>query len=346
MLVFLTPAAAIVAIVVVLPLAALARGEQLVRAARAVLRLDAPPPRKLFPQVLALVGVVALLAVAAAQPAIRTRSTARVRTDAQALFVLDISRSMAAAASPTAATRLARARRDAIAIRDALPEIPSGVATLTDRLLPSLLPSASLGDFSATVNRAVRIEQPPPADANVTATQLGALRVIGGGNYFPRTARHRVVVVLTDGESRSFDDQAIAQALKQGPGASLVLVHVWAPGETVYDGTQPEQGYHDDQTGGTTLGSLAEAANGTSLSQGEVGRAVAAARAALGSGPTVVSGRSERTRTLAPYVALLALVPLLALALLRRVKEEPGRASEPVPARRRAALRPRPRTTT
>ena len=53
----------------------------------------------------------ALLAVAASQPALAHDSRQRVRTDAQALFVIDTSRSMAAATTPAAPTRLARAER-------------------------------------------------------------------------------------------------------------------------------------------------------------------------------------------------------------------------------------------
>ncbi|HVW89917.1 MAG TPA: vWA domain-containing protein [Gaiellaceae bacterium] len=351
-LVFLTPTAGLVALAAALPLAALAVGERRLRTARRVLRLDAPPPARLMPKAAALAGVVALLGAAAAQPAIRTRTTSRVRTDAQALFVLDVSRSMAAAARPGAPTRLARAKRDAIAIRDALPEIPSGVATLTDRLLPSLLPSADLGDFAATIRRAVALEQPPPTEAAVDATSLGALHVVGSANYFAPSVRRRLVVVLTDGESRSFDDQAVARALRQGPGAALVLVHVWAPGETVYDGRLPEQGYHENAASGSILSTLADAAGGTAVSEHALSGAVAAARAALGSGPTVVSGRSERTRSLAPYAALLALLPLIGLARPRRpgrrgeVTGAPARAAEPAPARRGAARPRHPRTTT
>jgi hypothetical protein len=219
---------------------------------------------------------------------------------------------------------------------------------MTDRVLPSLLPSPDLGAFAATVRRAVRIGRPPPTDVDVTATTLGALRLVGTGDYFPRSARHRLVVVLTDGESRAFDQQGVARALRTGPGVRLVLVHVWAGGESIYDGTTAEQGYHEDPASGTALSSLASAAGGTAVSEHDVGRAISAARADAGSGPTVAYGRNEHTRTLAPYAALLALVPLLALVAARRLRAlraVPARVAGRAPDRRRAG-RPRPLRTT
>lgn len=312
-LVFLTPAAALVAAVAALPVAALALAERRVREGRVALRLSAPPPTRLIGRVAALTAVVALLGVAAAEPAVRIHSTARVRTDAQAMFVVDVSRSMAAARSPGGRTRLARAKTEAIAIRDALPEIPSGVATMTDRVLPNLLPSSDASVFTDTLREAVALEQPPPADQNVTATTLAALRVLATGNYFRATARHRLVVVLTDGESRPFDMQAVARALAQARGERLVLVHVWSPGEAIYDGRQQEEGYNENPASRETLAELASATAGVAVAEGNLRRAISAARADLGAGPTIVADRSDQTRTLAPYVALAALVPLLLL---------------------------------
>jgi hypothetical protein len=312
-LLFLTPAAGLVALAAVVPLAALALAGRRIQRARALLRLPAPPPARILPRALLLAAVPVLLGVAAAQPALRTRTTAHVRTDAEAMFVIDTSRSMMASKGPKRTTRLARAQRDAIAIRNALPEIPSGVASFTDRVLPALLPNADPSVFDNTVTHAIAIEQPPPADINVVATNLGNLNTLATGNYFDPTAKKRLAVVLTDGESRPFDAEKLAHSLGRA-GIHLVLVHVWANGEQVFDNGTPEQGYHEDPTSGSTLDSLAAAAGGTSVGENDVAVAVKAATDALGSGPTVVTGRTERTQTLAPYVALLALIPLLLLA--------------------------------
>jgi hypothetical protein len=315
-LVFLTPFAALVGVAAVIPLLARAIAGRRVRQARRELRLLEAPRLRQLPLVVALVAVVALLALAAAQPAVRTTTSARVRTDAQAFFVFDISRSMLAAGSARSLTRLQRAKRLAIALRAAIPEVPSGVASLTDQALPYLFPDPAPATFDETVTRSVAIEQPPPVNQSVVATSLAALGAFGTQNYFPPSARHRLVVVLTDGESVPFDPRQVARQLAAGPGTHLVLVHVWAPREGVYSNGRPEAGYHENAASAEALSSLAAAAGGSSFSEHDLGGAIRAAQAAVGRGPTVVEGRSERIRTLAPYVALAALVPL-ALVLAR-----------------------------
>ena len=144
-----------------------------------------------------------LLGIAAAQPAIRAPETANVRTDAQAMFVIDTSRSMLAGSGPGEPTRLARAQRAAMRLRSALDDVPAGVGTLTDRALPNLLPVADVAAFDATVERAIGIERPPPQEVNVTATTLAPLSELATQGYYSPSARRRLLVVLTDGESRS-----------------------------------------------------------------------------------------------------------------------------------------------
>ena len=318
-IVFLTPLGGLVALAVVLPLAAAALAARRVRGARELLGLPAPAVASRLPQLLVLVAVPTLLGLAATQPALRSQTNARVRTDAQAFFVLDSSRSMLAARVPGDPTRFARAKRAAIALRAAIPDVPAGVATLTDRVLPNLLPNPDPAVFNDTVARAVAVGQPPPQETDVTATTLAALGALGTANFFPATATRRLVVVLTDGESRPFDVQQVARALAAGPGIHLLLVHVWAPGEAVYDQGRLEQGYHEAPASGEALNSLAEAAGGAAFGEQALGAAIRTAKADLGTGPTIVRGRDVRTRTLAPYIALAALLPLLLLIRLGRL---------------------------
>lgn len=318
-IVFLTPLGGLVTLTIALPLAAAALATRRVQGARELLGLSPPAPAGRLPQLLALAAVPALLGLAATQPALRSQTNARVRTDAQAFFVVDSSRSMLAARTPGGPTRIDRAKRAAIAIRAAIPDVPSGVATLTDRVLPNLLPNPDPEVFDDTVERAVAVGQPPPQETDVTATTLAALGALGAANFFPATATRRLVVVLTDGESRPFDTRQVARALATGPGIHLVLVHVWAPGEAVYDQDRLEQGYHEAPASGELLDSLAEAAGGAAFGERSLGAAIRAAKADLGTGPTIVQGRDLQTRTLAPYVVLLALLPLLVLIGPRRL---------------------------
>jgi hypothetical protein len=330
-LVFLTPWAALVALVAVVPLAALAVALRRERHARRVLRLEEPPGRPGLWTALGVLAALALLGVAAAQPALRSTTGQQVRTDAEAVYVIDTSRSMLARSSPRGRTRIERARAAAVQLRRRLSDVPSGIATLTDRVLPDLLPQTGNDVFERTVRGAVRVDNPPPQTETATATSLGALGVLGTQNFFSPSARHRLVVVFTDGESRPYDVPATARALRRAPGVKTVFVHVGSPDEAVFaPGGRPEQGYHPDAAGGTALSALADATGGAVVGEGSTGRAAALARAALGAGPTREQGLAVRTRALAPWLVLAALLPLLlAFAAEAGVLHRPVRRREP-----------------
>jgi hypothetical protein len=321
-LVFLTPLGALVFVAVALPLAGLFLAARRERRARELLRLPPPPPVRRLARVAAIVALLGILAVAAMQPALRSSTSRRVRSDAQAFFVLDVSRSMLAARGPAGPTRLARAKRLATSIRNAIPEVPAGIATLTDRVLPDLLPGSDPQAFSQTLSRAVGIERPPPSTSAVVATSFAGLGALGTQNFFQPSARRRVAVVLTDGESGPFDAAAVAHDLGAGSGVQLVLVRVGSPEERVYTGGRLDQAYRPQPGAGASLAALASATGGTVDGEDTPGSAIRSVRAALGSGPTVAVGSVERTVTLAPYVALLALVPLAFLFIPLRLRPQ------------------------
>ena len=315
---FLTPLAGLVALAALLPLAAALTGRVRVGTVRRALGLEAPPGRAgLVRPALASAGV-ALLGLAAAQPAIDRNASERVRTDAQALFVLDTSRSMAASRTPASPTRLDRAVAAAVRLRAAIPQVPSGVATLTDRVLPDLLPVAGTASFDGVVRRAVAIESPPPRSSSVRATTYDALVQIASGNYFAPSAAHRLVVLLTDGESTPVDANQIARALPASKGYRFVSVRFWGANESVFDADgKPEAAYRPDPSGGAILAGLAAANGGRSFPESRLGAASSRVRALAGSGPTAAAPGELRSRlALAPYLVALALVLLVAAVAL------------------------------
>jgi len=320
-LTLLTPHGALLALTAAVPLAALAVASRRERRARAVLRLAAPSRGRSWSRALAVTAVAGLLGLAATQPVLRSTSSLRVRTDAEALFVIDSSRSMLASRAPGARTRITRARDDAVRLRDELIDIPSGVATLTDRVLPDLLPVPDRSTFEQTIRQAVQIDNPPPATDDVTATDLGALGALGTQGFFSPSARHRVVIVLTDGESRPFDVHQTAHALGHAPGVTPILIRVSSPGEAVFAAAgQLEPAYHPDPSAGQALAGLAQAARGLTVPETALGKAARAVRTALGSGPTQNEGRIVSTRALAPYAALAAFLPLFLLLAEGRLR--------------------------
>ena len=309
---FLTPwAGVVVAAAVVLPLAALAVAERRLGLARRLLHLPDPGGAGRGATIAALVTIPVLLGLAAAQPVIRRDHGRTERTDAQALFVLDISRSMAASPRPGAPDRLARARAAALEIRAAIPDVPSGVATLTDRALPKLFPIGDRAAFNSTV-ATTEIEQPPPEAVSSTATTFGPLAGVARDGYFAPGTKRRAIVLLTDGESRPFSAGAVGRALD---GTSLVIVRVGDQGERVYRADGTPEAYRPDPSANQRVAGLASATGGRVATPASAGNAV---RAALGSGPTAVRGRERSITALAPWLAGLAAVPLLLLLVRRR----------------------------
>ncbi|HTO24659.1 MAG TPA: hypothetical protein VMJ49_02085 [Gaiellaceae bacterium] len=314
---FLTPLAGLVALAAVLPVAAWLAGRNRVGSARRALGLEAPPGRSsVVRPALAAVGV-ALLGLAAAQPALDRSSSQKVRTDAQALFVLDTSRSMAASRTPTSPSRLDRAVEAAVQLRAAIPRVPSGIATLTDRVLPDLLPVAGTTGFDGVARRAVSIESPPPRNTSVRATTYDALSEIAAGNYFAPSAKRRLVVLLTDGESAPVDAGAVARALPASRGYRLVTVRFWGNDESVFDANgKPEAAYRPDPSGGVILAGLAAATGGSAFDEGRLGAASSQLRNLAGAGPTATVPGEARSRVpLAPYLVVAALVLLVASAI-------------------------------
>lgn len=311
---FLTPLGALVTVAALLPLGAVAFGELRVRAARRTLGLE-PPPRSRRALRLALAaGAIALLGLAAAQPALTHTTSAHARTDAAALFVIDTSRSMAASATRTSPTRLDRATAAAIRLRAAIPDVPAGIATLTDRVLPDLLPVPDVSGFDGVARRAVAIESPPPSETSSVATSYAALHQVASGDYFPPQVKHRLVILLTDGESAPFNTAQVAKALPASRGYRLLSIRFWNADEAIYDADgRIEPGYHPNPIGATLLNGLATATGGRSFSEGEIGAAGSELRALAGSGPTVAAGEIVQSQQpLAPFVAAAAGLLLLA----------------------------------
>lgn len=307
---FLTPRAGAALLLALVPLVALGIGARRVERVREVLRLTPAAHSHNRRRAGLLVLTIALLALAATQPVVRTQASLRTRTDAQVFVVLDTSRSMAAAPSPRGATRLARAKRIAISLGSRLGDVPVGVATFTDRVLPDLFPTANRAAFDSSVS-AVTIEDPPPREASTVATTFDALSALATQGFFPDGVHKRAVVVVTDGESAPFDPAAVASALAHH-GVRLVVVRVGTGADRVWtqDGS-PEPDYRPDPAGAQLAVASLEAA----LGDRDTSDPAAFARAAVGSGPSVRAGMELRTRTLAPVPALLALVPLLLLLL-------------------------------
>ena len=311
MLTFLSPAGALAVLLAVIPLAAAAlavhRSE---RAARALRLVPAPRRSVALPAVLAA-GACVCVGIAAAQPAWRTKERQPVRSQSQVMYVVDVSRSMAAAPNQSAPTRLARARAVVRQIHAAVPDVPSGLAGLTDRVLPYAFPTANPSVFEETLNRSVLLEAPKPQEVSTNATSFGALPEVVQNGFFAPGTKTRTCVLVTDGETRSYTSSGEL-------GCRLVVVRVGREGERVFgaDGV-PESGYAPDPAAAAKVRALADAVGGRAFDASDVPGAASAVRVDADVGPVVNASAQTTLRPLAIWFAILTLVLTVAFAVLR-----------------------------
>jgi hypothetical protein len=313
---FLTPWAAVVGVVALVGIAVLSFSERRSRRLCAVLGLEPRPARSFAVDVGAIALLGLLLGVGAAQPVISKIQATEGRADVEAIAVMDVSRSMLARPSRSGTARIDRARALAKELRFRMDDVPTGVASLTDRLLPHLFPTLSATAFTATVDRAIEIERPPPERRSNRATALAALGDLGRQNFYGSNTRVRLAIVFTDGESVPFNLGELRSLLLTGRVA-LYFVHVWHPEDRVYGPRGDLESYRPDRSSRDVLDRLAREVGGGVFDEDDLPTALAAVERRLGEGPVAPRGRELRAVPLAPWVIAAAILPL-GLVLLRR----------------------------
>jgi hypothetical protein len=159
----------------------------------------------------------------------------------------------------------------------------------------------------------VAIENPPPIETLVArVTTYAGLADIGSGNYFAPGVTRRVVVLETDGESRPFNPSAITAALAPAFGYRFLAIRFWAADEGVYGANgRREPGYHPSPAGKLVLAQLAASLGGRSYDEADLAQADDYLHQIIGTGRTVPTRRAASVRTLAPFVAGLAVLLLI-----------------------------------
>ena len=306
---FLTPGDAVFALAAAVPLAALVVTERRSRRIRDLLDLKAPSRRAIAQAALALVLLPALVAVAAAQPVVVRQQSVKERADAQAFVVIDTSDSMRASSGPLAPARIARAKKIALRLQHALGDVPVGIATMTDRVLPDLMPTTDPALFDRTLAQSVAINQPPPSQQyqHNRATNLQALVPVVNSHFFSEAAKRRLLVVLTDGEaSRDLQLYGLGMGREMRP----VFVHVWATGERIYLHGKPDPFYVADPGSTELLKRAADISNGKVFDENQVGPLVRWAKHLVGQGSAKAHVNAYARIALAPWFALAGVFPL------------------------------------
>lgn len=317
-LVFLTPFGGLLAITAIGLLAVHVLRQRRTRGIRLALGLDAPSVAARLPLVLSFVAVPALLGLAAAQPVLESRRVRPERTDVEVFVVLDSSRSMLASARAGSPSRFERSRDLALQLSEALPAVRVGLASMTDRVLPHVFPTTDRRVVSAALQEAMGVERPGPTVSftSTPTTTLDSLAAVPRLNYFSPQTRRRVLVVLTDGETRPFE-QDLSRPFRRRPTIETIFVRFWSANERIYESGVAEDAYQPVQASGATLRQVAAQVGARVFSEQQSAAVVSAAREAVGTGPTKDRIIEGERRALMPWVTLTAFLPL-GLILLRR----------------------------
>jgi hypothetical protein len=323
---FLTPKGALLVLLVLVPLAAFLGVSRRATGVREALGVPALPESARVVPFVAVLSVGVLLGLAAAQPLVERSAERKVRSDAEAYVVLDVTRSMLARQGLRGQMRIERAKHVAEELRATLPDVKVGVASLTNRVLPHLFPSADQDVFRATLEKSVGVERPAPGTGFIiapgqvssrNATVLAALVGMGTQGFFSPEARKRVVVVLTDGESPDVSADRVGSSFRRA-GIQAVFLRLWGFGERVFTNGDAEPQYRPDPQSRAILESLAAATGGRAFDEADLAGAERKVHEDLGTGPAEAEARERGHRLpLAPYLAAVAVLPL-GLLLWRR----------------------------
>jgi hypothetical protein len=314
---FLSPGGSLAALAVCVPLAALAWVEHRAGSVRAALGLERPG-RSPLAVPLALAAVAGLLALACAQPVAARKTTRPERSDVQVFLLVDVSRSMLAGTRPGGATRFDRAVRIATSLRASVPDVPVGLASLTDRALPHVFPTTDDDAFTSTLHRALGVSRPPPQRVATRATALVVLGSLATTNFYDEDVHRRVAVVLTDGETLPVNAQQLVGVLADAEPVRFAFVRLGSTRERIFlPSGKPELAYRADPNAGASLRTLAKAIGAVSFDEGDARGATRWLRDAVGTGPTQGETARERTVPLAPFAVFAALLPLGIIVRLR-----------------------------
>jgi hypothetical protein len=306
---FLSPEAAVIGLAVVVPLAALFLAESRAHAARAVLHLPGRLTRG-SAYTIAIAAFAVLISLGAAQPVLERDHTRPVRHDAEVLFVIDTSKSMASASGPDAEPRFERARKMAKRMRAALPEIPAGVASLADRVLLHLFPTNDATSFRRTLDESLGIERPPSVQRrNLVVTHLDALAEVAKGRFFRDSSKRRLLVIFTDAETRPFDTGVLANAFR-GSRISTILVRVGDSSERLFDKGVVDPRYQAPPGAAESAQLFAEAVGGATFDEADFDQAIKAARTDAGPAGEMSEVTDVTPTPLASYAFAFAFVPL------------------------------------
>jgi hypothetical protein len=284
--------------------------EDRTRRLRRLFSLQEPRRRDLAVVAVAVALIPVLLGVAAAQPVVVHRQSVTQRSDAEILIVFDTSTSMSARPAPQAPTRLQRAEQDAERILPQLGDIPVGLATMTDRVLPTLMPTTNDALIRRTIEQSIGINEPPPSQPYpyLATSLVAALPRLSSGHLFFYGSRP-ILVVFTDGEAKPLQP-GIGFDLARSLTIPPLFVHVWAANEQVYHAGRVDPRYHADAQSSAVLQQFASLTRGAVFGEQNLGALVRRIRTEAGPAHATTSILGYSRIPLGQWFLLAGVFPL------------------------------------
>ena len=203
----------------------------------------------------------------------------------------------------------------------ALPDVPIGTASFGERLLLHALSTTPTLAFSAEssatrsgsnvrfrCSSSMFARRGKPLDAFAAATTA---------SYFAPSARRRLIVVFTDGETRRVG-RSLVRAFDRRRRVDTLIVRFWSRGRACVRGRR-RRARRTGRTGASDalLAHASSVIGARVFGEDELDDLRLAAERVLGSGPTRPRSFEHERAALMPYVTLAALLPL-AFVLRRR----------------------------
>jgi hypothetical protein len=170
------------------------------------------------------------------------------------------------------------------------------------------MPTTDQTLFDRTVEQSVAVDQPPPSQQyKDRATTFDALIPLVESHFYTQGVQRRLLVVYTDGESARISP---VLRLTLHRRVTPIFVHVWEPGERIFDHGKVDPRYAADPTSSQALNDVAAIAGGRAYAESDRGAVASAARSAVGHAGTRTHIAAYARIALAPWFILVGILPL------------------------------------
>jgi hypothetical protein len=171
------------------------------------------------------------------------------------------------------------------------------------------MPTTDRTLFDRTVQQSIAIDEPPPSQQYKTrATTFAALVPLIESHFYSQGVQRRLLIVFTDGESSQVSPLLKLTLHRR---VAPVFVHVWKPGERIFNHSRADRRYVSDPQSTKALDDLAEIVGSThSFQESDFGAISHAARNAVGRAGTRTRIDSYARIALAPWFVLAGALPL------------------------------------